>query len=560
MNANVQLSFHEAVKNNDVDTARRMIAAGADVNAPYDEYENRALLDACYRGNLDLVKMLVDAGANVNLPDSCGTVPLTRAIVSIHETHDVVKYLIKCGANVNACEGESWTPLETAVHENAADIVKILLEAGANPQICSEKSESSLIMAADWGYVDIIEMLLEAGADPNSEYEDNYTPLAVACRWGHAEAAELLLKAGANPHATDSCYNDSILMDAAEGNNPKCIKMLLERNVDVNHVNYDDETVLLYAVLHQNNEKIVSMLLEAGANPNITGGELGSPLSIVMHDKEFRSAELLIKFGAKFPKSEDYYADEVLENINDHTLFYNIKDNGISFRTDDEAVILYAKHACSYLLRKALEAGANSNALDDKGKSALSWAHEHPRHPQGCTSRLIRQGATFSPDMLISAVRLRQREIVTAIMEGTVDVNVTDERGCSALHYAARSGKTYFISSLLLKGANLEQRNKAGYTPLLLALRYRNVAAAQLLIEQGADTLATGGKYNEDAYITCIRYHICLSSFTRIFASVPNNERIGIALFNYLQESIWSEDKENQIPQCAQGKNYNDKD
>ncbi len=500
MNPDIQKAFHEAVSNNDVETARRMITAGADVNAPYDEYENRSFLDACYKGNLDLVKMLVEAGANVDLPDACGTVPLVRAIVSIHDTNEVVKYLIDCGADVNACLGESGTPLEAAVQEHAADIVKVLLDAGAAPRVSSEKREASLLTASDWGDVDIVEMLLEAGADPNSHDEDNYTPLAAACRWGHAEAAELLLKAGANPHATDSCYNDSILMDAAEGNNPKCIKMLLERNVDVNHVNYDDETALLYAVLHPNNEKIVSMLLEAGANPNITGGELGSPLSIVMHDKEYRSAEILIKFGAKFSNNDDYYTDEVLENIDDHTLFYNLKDNGIVLRTDDEAVILYAKHACSYLLRKAIEAGANPNAADAAGKSALAWALEHPRHPQGCAARLIQHGATFAPELLIYAIRNRMRELVAALLKAGADANVQDERGNTALHYATRKNAAFLVRDLIAAGADIEVRNNANLTPLLVAVQSRSLESGSILLDAGANPYTKGGKHNMNAH------------------------------------------------------------
>lgn len=91
MKQDIQKAFHDVVINNNVETARRMIAAGADVNEPYDEYENRSFLDACYRGNLALAKMLVEAKADVNLPDSCETVPLVRAIVSIHNTYDVVK-------------------------------------------------------------------------------------------------------------------------------------------------------------------------------------------------------------------------------------------------------------------------------------------------------------------------------------------------------------------------------------------------------------------------------------------------------------------------------------
>lgn len=302
----------------------------------------------------------------------------------------------------------------------------------------------------------------------------------------------------------------------------------------------------LEVAVQERSVDLVKLLLESGANPNITGGELGAPLSIVMHDKEFRSAEILIKFGAKFSNNEDYYTDEVLGNINDHLLFYNMKDNDIVIRTDDDAIILYVKNACSYMLQKALEAGANPNATDSAGKSALAWALDHPRHPQGVAARLIRNGADFAPPLLIKAIRLQWRELVTAILERALDVNVTDERGCTALHYAARMGKTYFISALISKGANIELKNKSGYTPLLLALRYRNKAAAALLIKHGADPLATGGKHNEDAYATCMRYRICLYDVIHIFSSIPNCERMKECLFNYLQNSICAEEKDVQ--------------
>ncbi len=323
MNPDIQKAFHEAVSNNDIETARRMIAAGADVNAPYDEYENRSFLDACYRGNLDLVKML----------------------------------------------------------------------------------------------------------------------------------------------------------------------------------------------------------LEAGSNPNISGGKLGSPLSIVMRDKEFWSAELLIKFGAKFSRSEDYYADEVLENINDHILFYNMKDNGIPFRTDDAAVVLYAKHACSYLLRKALEAGANPNAADSTGKSALAWALEHPRHSQGCAGRLIQHGATFNPDLILYAVRKGKRELFKALLKAGADVNVADEKGNTALHYATRTNREYFVRDLISAGANIEARNKADYTPLMLAVRYRCYSAAGCLLANGADEYAIGSKYRESSMAMCRRYH-CQIKNNKLIKKEWNSESL----------------------------------
>lgn len=506
MPPDIQKAFHEAIKKNDVETARRMIAAGADVNAPYDEYENRSFLDACYSGNLNLVKMLVEAGADVDLPDSCGTVPLVRAIVSWHETDEVVKYLIECGANVNACAGETWTPLEAAVHENAADIVKLLLDAGANPQICSEKTEYSLVTAADWGYVDIVKMLLDAGADPNFSADENCTPLVAACRWGHDEAAALLLQAGANPYIIDSNFGDSLLMQAVEDGNPKCVKLILGLGVDINHRNHDGETALSYAV-NRILPHIVLELLQAGANPNIKNNAGTSPLDFALSYENYECAEILLKFRALLENSDEYYSEEILENINEHALFYNMKDNGFALRTDDEAVILYVKHACSYLLRKALEAGANPNSVDSAGKSALEWAQEHPRHPQGCAVRLIRHGAKFNSQLIIYAVRKRMRELLHTLIEAGADVNVTDERGNSALHYAVRSNRAYLVLDLIEAGTNIEARNGNNITPLMLAIQHRCYSSAGLLLEHHADMSATGGKHNESAREMCIRYH-----------------------------------------------------
>ena len=506
MNPDIQKAFHEAVKKNDVETVRRMIAAGADVNAAYDEYENRSLLDASYQGNLDLVKMLVEAGADVNLSDGSGVVPLVRAIVSWHETDEVVKYLIECGANVNACEGESWTPLEAAVHENASDIVKILLKAGANPQISSEKGEYSLVTAADWGYVDIVKMLLDAGANPNVSRSENCTPLIAACRWGHDEAAVLLLQAGANPNVIDSDFGDSLLMQAAEDGNPKCVKLILGLGVDVNHRNYEGETALSYAV-NRRLPYIVRELLRAGANPNTKNNAGTSPLSFALTHKNYACAEILLRFRALLESTNEYYSADILENIDDLTIFYNLKDNGIPFRSDDEAVVLYAKHACSYLLRKALEAGANPNATDNTGKSALAWALEHPRHPQGCTVRLIRHGAKFNNKLIIYAVRNRMRELLHTLIEAGADVNVTDERGNSALHYAVRSNRGYLIRDLIEAGANIESKNGNNLTPLMLAIQHRCYTSAGSLLEHNADMSATGGMNNETAREMCIRYH-----------------------------------------------------
>lgn len=437
MNSDIQKAFHEAVKKNDVETARRMIAAGADVN-----------------------------------------------LFSTNE----------------------HPPLVVATNHEDTSMLQLLLENGAQPNSCSDFKVSALVNAASDGKLDMVCLLLNAGADPNYAPDCSYSALMAAVCWGNNEVAERLIQAGANPHSLEILCNDSALINAAEGNNLQGVNILLSCKVDVNHVNYDGETALTYAVYNGNRE-MVAVLLQAGANPNIAECLLGTPASIALEDKAFHIVELLIRADGRFRYDEEYYSSEILTRFDTTSLFYNMKHNGIPFRTDDEAVVLYAKHACSYLLRKALEAGANPNATDNTGKSALAWALEHPHHPQGCAARLIRNGATFTPELLIYAIRHRMRELVAALLKTGADVNVQDERGNTALHYATRKNAAFLVRDLITAGADIEIRNKADYTPLMQTIRFRCFRAASALLEHGADRTARGGKHNERIHAMCQRYH-----------------------------------------------------
>lgn len=230
----------------------------------------------------------------------------------------------------------------------------------------------------------------------------------------------------------------------------------------------------------------------------------------------------LLKASARFCSQEAYYTPAILKSLDALALYHSMRDRGIPLRTDDAAVLLLATHACSYLLRHTLAAGANPNATDAAGRSALEHALAHPRHPQGCAARLIRHGAAFPPGLLIDAVRSSRRELVDALLQAGADTNTTDTRGCTALHYAARMGKAYFVRALVAHGADTAARTHANYTPLLLAIRHRRFAAATALLELGADTHATGGKHNEAAAATARRYQCRIDGTRLINAPLPH--------------------------------------
>lgn len=500
MNPDIQKAFHEAVSKNDVETARRMIAAGADVNAPYDEYANRSFLDACYRGNLELVKMLVEAGANVNLPDVCGTVPLVRAIVSIHDTDEVIKYLIASGADVSGRDGSMSLPLHVAVSENDIKIAAQLLEVGANPDIEDDEGKNALFGAVENGNERMLLLLLNHGANVNHEADDGNTPLSLSCIKGNVGLCKLLIEHGAKCDGGDSILGNSILMDAILGGNPDCVKLILKQGVDVNVENDECDTALSMAIFYNMDLDIVEQILNAGADPNVVLSWGRTPLSLAVRDEDYNVMELLLRRDAVFNTESEYYEDFVLSHANGLLLYKSLVRKGFALRKDDDAIILYVKNACSYMLQKALEAGANPNATDSAGKSALAWALEHPRHPQGCAARLIQHGATFAPELLIYAIRNRMRELVAALLKAGADANVQDERGNTALHYATRKNAAFLVRDLIAAGADIEVRNNANLTPLLVAVQSRSLESGSILLDAGANPYTKGGKHNMNAH------------------------------------------------------------
>ena len=108
----------------------RAIEAGADVNAKDDIYGITALMWAAMNGRSEVVKILLDAGADVNAKTEGGTTALMLA--AFLDNTEVAKILLNAGANVNARTKDGRTALIEAASEGRVKIVKTLLDAGAD--------------------------------------------------------------------------------------------------------------------------------------------------------------------------------------------------------------------------------------------------------------------------------------------------------------------------------------------------------------------------------------------------------------------------------------------
>jgi len=239
---------------------------------------------AAREGCMECVRILVEAGADVNQITNYGWSPLLTATQNRHYKLGV--YLMEHGANVNLPNKGGWTPLYLATDNRN-------IESGDYP-----------VRKPDMDHLDYIRLLLEHGANPNTRicgvqssdkdckgdttetrtnftmqwlYEDGATPFLRAAQSGDVTLMKLLLAKGADPKIA-TAHNDTALAVASgigwvEGvtfewspqESFEAVKMCLDLGIDVNAAD-DQGRTALHGAAHKGRTDVIQALVDHGAN------------------------------------------------------------------------------------------------------------------------------------------------------------------------------------------------------------------------------------------------------------------------------------------------------
>ncbi len=168
----------------------------ADMRIRPSQYQYAAVR-AAMDGNVEMLKLLVAAGANINAGDQNGETPLSWAAAK--GMSECVRYLLSLpGIKVNRTNINRQTPLYRAVLSNEVECVELLLEArGIDVNMASVLGWSPLHLAARYGCDDIVELLLNHDdINVNARDREGKTPLDDAERYNNEECANLIRRAG----------------------------------------------------------------------------------------------------------------------------------------------------------------------------------------------------------------------------------------------------------------------------------------------------------------------------------------------------------------------------
>ena len=432
-------SIHIAAKIGHLEAVKQHLASGADVNA-IDHEGNTLLHHAVYNDQTEIIRLLIDKGAEVNgkrkaANNEKGVAPLHTA--TWRSTIETMELLIDNGADVNMKRADGAIALHYAVWFGLKEKTEFLLSKGSDVKARDGNNEGATpLHVAVWKSPNngIVELLIENEADVNDKNNTGETPLDWAIKFKRTELADLLRKHGGK--TGKELEGGEPVVEAAQTEPPTA------KAPDIS----------IHDAIEKGNIEAVKQHLAAGADVNAKNKYGSTPLHRAIEAAHKEIAELLITNGADV----------------------NAKGEA------DATPLHYAatKEVAELLIVK----GADVNAKDEFGETPLDLADGKSE-----TAELLRKhggkhgtinGAAGGGDI----------EAVKEFLAAAVDVNAKIEGGVTPLHYAAQLGHKEIVELLLANGKDVNAKSKYGRTPLDYAVKYKRTEIASLLRKHGGKT------------------------------------------------------------------------
>ena len=427
------------------------------------------------RGDVQRLKALIEAGANVSARDKFGSTPLMTAAGAADVAR--LRALLEAGTDVNAHAEHGRTALMSAAAGGTGEMFEMLLARGADHEAVETRygGQTVLIQAArsPRDSVRKVRALLASGADVTKADDNGQTALLASLRWrGGGDAVTLLLESGADP-SVRAINGDSVFVLAA-GNGPaQALEALLGYEFDLEKRTNDwphQTPLILAARSTRDAAEKVRMLLAAGAGIESAADDGTTALLAASRAGNMKAVVLLVRKGANITvatggPTKDESGHVRRRGVEGMTPLMYVANRGadgvwMCEQTGGEAVAVL------------IEKGADVDARDSLNHSALLLA------------------AAIGDAEVLEAILAETPELDSKSVD-SMDPDIRLEE--TALSVAIEHRNVDLVRSLVAAGANVNLTINAGTTPLMIAARKGDVAILKILFDANADVEAVDG-------------------------------------------------------------------
>ena len=505
---NDELVFHLCCKKDLFQAVLWFLDKRIDIEVQNSQKET-AIFYAIHSKSSAILQVLIENKANINHLNMYNRTALQDAVISANSNR-VVNYLLEVTSNISNCDIHGNNLIFDAIANGNFELIKkiasidkidinqvnedghtvlhkesvlrntplaiALMEAGANPTILDKNGNSFLFLVLSKGLesLEIIEKAVRLKYDINTKNSQNKT-LLMECinlylntpeenqelRNSHLEMAKELMRLGVNVDSVDN-RNENAFFLVTRSENKELINIFLENcNINLNHKNIDDETVLSILVLRGiKTAELIKYYLQKGANPDIQNVDgktiIEILLDIILHLQNKK--ELDFKYESQLNSDAEYptVLELILTNSTIDLNNYNSKGEPLFFDS-----IIYFNFKLFKLLRIK---NINLNQKDKDGNNIIFKLMEENYKD------------------LIPDKKLYLNTVKSLINSG-VDINAKNKEGLTALHIAVGEKCEYTLRLLLEMRADCSATDNKGRTIMHTCI-WKNTSKYFSLINQ----------------------------------------------------------------------------
>ncbi|XP_065650594.1 uncharacterized protein LOC101237623 isoform X2 [Hydra vulgaris] len=360
---------------------------------------------ACQFGRLDIIKVLIEQGAQIDSKDCDSFTPLMSAVSEGHS--DAAKYLLKCGASVAISEMNMKNVLHLAIENGHSSTLKVLLQNGSSSLINSHDMDFKRpIHYAAMSNFESVKILIQESADTEVTDNEEKTPLHIAAEYGKVDCLLILVKNSTrNINCTDEKGQSPLHLAAKNGWTDTSL-VLIEMGAQISGRDDSNWSPLDYAA-RNGHSKIVIALIKNGACVNEYDPNKLTPLHHASINGHVKCINILLNHGANisFQNADGKNClDLALENHHTEAcrifvthkrwkeVLNNIDNEGSS---PMEKLISYAPDIAQIVLDKCIE----YSKLDENSKGYyIRYDFKYlDSHPENSSKRIY-----FGPSCMIT--------------------------------------------------------------------------------------------------------------------------------------------------------------